>query len=402
MKTAQFTRRAICVAIAATCSIAFAQKKYDDGASDKEVVVGNIAPYSGPASAYGTFAKATAAYFDKINAEGGINGRKIRYISLDDGYNPAKTIEQARKLVEQEKVLFLAGTLGTSPNNAIHLYLNQKKVPMLLVGSGATKWDDPKNFPWTMGWVPLLEAEGKTYAKHILETRPNAKIAVLYQNDDYGRDYLKGLKAGLGARAKDMIVAEGGVEQTDPTVDSQVVTLKASGADTIMYFAPIKISAQGIKKVGELGWKPVQYISNGATSVDSVMKPGGLDNAKGIISQAYMKEPSDPAWKGTPEYEEWAAWMKKYYPAGSLSDMLNVYGYCQGQVAAQIIRQAGDNLTRENIMKQAASLNMKLPMLLPGSEVRTSPTDLMPISAVQLQSFDGSKWVLVPGKVYPQ
>ena len=401
MKTAQFTRRAICLAIAATCSIAYAQKKYDEGASDTEIVIGNIAPFSGPASAYGATAKAAAAYFEKLNAEGGINGRKIRFISLDDGYNPAKTIDQARKLVEQEKVLFLMGTVGTSPNNAIHKYMNQKKVPMLVVGSGASKWNDPKNFPWTTAWVPSYETEGKSYAKHILETRPNAKIAVLFQNDDLGRDYLRGLQAGLGARAKEMIVAEAGVEQTDPTVDSQIVSLKASGADTIMYFVPVKQAAQGIKKVGELGWKPVQYTSSVSNNVETVLKPAGLENSKGIISQAYLKEPADPRWQGTPEYTEWLAWMKKYNPGASLDNNFGVYGYSQAQVVAQIIRQAGDNLTRENIMKQAASLNMKLPMLLPGIDVKTSPTNFSVISQVQLMQFDGEKWVL-SGKVYGQ
>ena len=401
MKTAQFTRRAICVAIAATCGLAYAQKKYDDGASDKEIVIGNIAPYSGPASAYGATAKASAAYFEKINAEGGINGRKIRYISLDDGYNPAKTIEQARKLVEQEKVLFLAGTVGTSPNNSIHKYLNQKKVPMLLVGSGAAKWNDPKNFPWTTGWIPSYETEGNVYGKHVLETRPNAKIAVLFQNDDLGRDYVRGLKAALGARAKDMIVAEAGVEQTDPTVDSQIVSLKASGADLIMYFTPVKQAAQGIKKVAELGWKPAQYVSSVSNNVESVLKPAGLDNAKGIISQAYMKEPADPRWQGTPEYTEWLAWMKKFNPGASLDNNFGVYGYSQAQVIAQLIRQAGDDLPRENIMKQAAALKMTLPMLLPGIEVRTSPTNFSVISQVQLMQFDGEKWVL-SGKTYGQ
>ena len=399
MNISKFTRRSICLAIAASCSVGFAQKKYDEGASDTEIVIGNIAPYSGPASSYGATAKASAAYFNKINADGGINGRKIRFVSLDDGYNPAKTIEQARKLVEQEKVLFLMGTVGTSPNNAIHRYMNQKKVPQLLVGSGGSKWNDPKNFPWTTVWVPSYETEGRTYAQHILETRPNAKVAVLFQNDDFGRDYMRGFTAGLGARAKQMIVAEAGVEQTDPTVDSQIVSLKASGADTIMYFTPVKQAAQAIKKVGDLGWKPVQYVSAVSNNVDSVLKPAGLDNAKGMISEGYMREPGDARWHATPEYAEWLAWMKKYNAGASLTDNFGVYGYSMAQVTVQILRQAGDNLTRENIMKQAAAINMKLPMLLPGIEVKTSPSDFAVISQVQLMKFDGAAWV-PDGKIY--
>jgi len=399
MNISKLTRRSICLAIAATCSVGFAQKKYDEGASDTEIVIGNIAPFSGPASSYGATAKASAAYFEKINAEGGINGRKIRFISLDDGYNPAKTIEQARKLVEQEKVLFLMGTVGTSPNNAIHRYMNQKKVPHLLVGSGASKWNDPKNFPWTTAWVPSYENEGRFYAKNLLETRPNAKVAILFQNDDFGADYIRGFTAGLGDKAKQMIVAQAGVEQTDPTIDSQIVSLKASGADTIMYFVPVKQTAQGIKKVGDLGWKPTQYISAVSNSVDSVLKPAGVEYAKGAISQQYMREPGDPRWKNTPEFTEWAAWMKKYNPSALLTDNFGVYGYSMAQVAVQILKQAGDNLTRENIMKQAAAIDMKLPMLLPGIEVKTSPTDFATISQVQLMKFDGAEWI-ADGKVY--
>lgn len=399
MNYSTWTRRSFCLAMAATCTFAFAQKKYDDGASDTEIRIGNVVPYSGPASAYGTVGKALIAYFDMINEQGGINGRKIRVLSLDDGYNPAKTLEQTRKLVEQDKVLFMVGTVGTSPNNSIHRYLNQRKVPHLLVGSGAAKWNDPKNFPWTSAWIPSYELEAQIYGKHILETKPNAKIAVLFQNDDFGRDYVRGLKAGLGARAKDMIVAEAGVDQTDPTVDSHIVTLKASGADTILYLTPAKQAAQAIKKVAELGWKPVQYTCSVSTSIEGVMKPAGLENAKGVISLAYMKEPADPRWQNTPELNEWTAWMKKYNPTVSLTDNLGVYGYSQGQVVAQILKQAGDNLTRENIMKQAASIDMRLPMLVPGIQVKTGPDDFAPVEQLQFMSFNGQSWIL-DGKLY--
>lgn len=399
MKTQHLARRALCIGLAAFCCAALAQKKYDDGATDAEVRIGNIVPYSGPASAYGAVGKAMSAYFDKLNDEGGINGRKIRFISLDDGYNPAKTIEQARKLVEQDKVLFLASTLGTSPNNAIHRYLNQKKVPQLLVGSGASKWNDPKAFPWTAPWVPSYEDEASFYGRHILETRPNAKVGVLYLNDDFGRDYVRGLHRGLDARAKELIVAEIGVDVMDPTVDSQIVSLKASGADTLLYLVPAKQAAQAIRKVGELGWKPAQYVSSVSTTVESVLKPAGLDHAKGLVSLAYLKEPADPRWQATPEVGEWLAWMKKYNAGANVNDNLAVSGYSQAQMVAQIVRQAGDNLTRENIMKQAASLHTRLPMLLPGIEIRTSADNLAPLRQLQLMSFNGQLWQL-DGKVY--
>jgi branched-chain amino acid transport system substrate-binding protein len=387
------------VAAAIAVAPAWAQKKYDAGANDKEIKIGGISPYSGPASAYGTIGKSIGAYFDKVNAEGGINGRRIKWISLDDGYNPAKTVEQARKLVEEEEVLFLFNTLGTPPNSAIHRYMNQKKVPQLFVATGATKWGDPKNFPWTMGWQPNYQAESKIYASHILETRPNAKIAVIYQNDDYGKDYLKGFEDGLGDKAKTMIVSKISYEVTDPTIDSQMVTMKASGADVFFNITTPKFAAQAIKKAAEIGWKPVHYLNNVSASVGSVLVPAGLDNAVGLISTQYLKDPTDPQWATDKAYLDWLEYMKKYYPGGDLKDASNVFGYNVAQGVVQVLKQAGDNLTRENIMKQAASMDFTLPMLLPGVNVKTGPDDFYPIEREQLIRFTGKSWERF-GKVY--
>ena len=389
---------AVALAAGLTFGSAWAQKKYDPGATDKEIKIGNIMPYSGPASAYGAIGKAIKAYFDKVNAEGGINGRKVNFITLDDGYNPAKTVEQTRKLVEEEEVLMIFQTLGTPPNSAIHRYMNQKKVPQLFVATGATKWGDPKNFPWTMGWQPNYQSEAKIYASHILETKPNAKIAVLYQNDDYGKDYLKGFEDGLGAKAS-MIVARASYEVTDPTVDSQMVTLKNSGADVFFNITTPKFAAQAIKKAAELGWKPTHYLNSVSNAVGSVLVPAGVENAVGLITAGYIKDPTDPQFQKGKEYDDWLAWMKKYHPSGDLKDNFNVYGYTVAQTLVQVIKQAGDNLTRENIMKQAASLDMTLPMLLPGVNVKTGPDDFFPIEREQLMRFDGKTWQLF-GKVY--
>ena len=377
---------------------AFAQKKYDPGASDKEIKIGNINPYSGPASAYGAIGKAIGAYFAKVNAEGGINGRQIKYITVDDGYNPARTVEQARRLVEQEEVLVLFQPLGTPPNTAIHNYMNQRKLPQLFVATGATLWGDPKNFPWTMGWQPNYQSEAKIYAQHILETKPNARIGILMQNDDYGRDYLKGFVDGLGDKAKSMIVKQLTYEVTDPTVDSQMVELKASGADIFFNITTPKFAAQAIKKAAEIGWKPVHYLNSVSNAAGAVMVPAGADNGVGIISAFYLKDPSDPQWQNTPEYKDWLAWMQKYNPQGDLKDNFNVYGYTVAQSLVQVLKQAGDNLTRENIMKQAASLDMTSPMLLPGVNIKTSPDDFYPIEREQLARWDGKTWVLF-GKV---
>ena len=393
------TLAVIGVAVAALTTPAFAQKKYDTGATDKEIKIGGISPYSGPASAYGAIGKAIGAYFDKVNAEGGINGRKLNWISLDDGYNPAKTVEQARRLVEEEEVLFVFNTLGTPPNSAIHKYMNAKKVPQLFVATGATKWGDPKNFPWTMGWQPNYQSESKVFVAHLLETKPNAKVAILYQNDDYGKDYVKGFEDGLGDKVKTMIVSKLSYEVTDPTVDSQLLSLKASGADTFFNVTTPKFAAMVIKKNAELGWKPLHYLNSVSASVGAVMVPAGPENGVGIFTANYLKDPTDPQFQKGKEWDDWLAWMKKYLPNGDLKDANNVYGYTAAQGLVQVLKQAGDNLTRENIMKQAASLDMNLPMLLPGVNVKTGPDDFYPIEREQLAKFDGKTWVLF-GKVY--
>ena len=378
---------------------ALAQKKYDTGATDKEIKIGGISPYSGPASAYGAIGKAISAYFAKINEEGGINGRKLNFISLDDGYNPAKTVEQARKLVEEEEVLFVFNTLGTPPNSAIHKYMNGKKTPQLFVATGATKWGDPKNFPWTMGWQPNYQSESKVFAGHIMENNPKAKIAILYQNDDYGKDYLKGFEDALGDKAKTMIVSKISYEVTDPTIDSQMVSLKATGADTFFNITTPKFAAQAIKKAADIGWKPAHYLNSVSASVGSVMVPAGAENGVGIFTASYLKDPTDPQFQKGKEWDDWLAWMKKYQPNGDIKDVNNVFGYTAAQGLVQVLKQAGDNLTRENIMKQAASLDMTLPMLLPGVNIKTGPDDFYPIEREQLARFDGKTWQLF-GKVY--
>ena len=387
------------LALALNTGSALAQKKYDQGATDKEIKVGHINPYSGPASAYGAIGKSIAAYFEKVNAEGGINGRLVKFISVDDGYNPAKTVEQARKLVEEDEVLLVFQTLGTPPNSAIHKYMNAKKVPQLFVATGATKWGDPKNFPWTMGWQPNYQSESKIYVAHILENKPDAKIAILYQNDDYGKDYLKGFEDGLGAKAATMIVSKVSYEVTDPTVDSQMVSLKASGADTFFNITTPKFAAQAIKKAAELGWKPAHYLNSVSSAVGSVLVPAGIEASIGIITAGYIKDPTDPQFQKGKEWDDWLAYMKKYHPSGDLKDNFNVYGYTVAQTLVQVLKQAGDNLTRDNIMKQAASLDMSLPMLLPGVNLKTGPDDFYPIEREQLMKFDGKTWQLF-GKVY--
>ncbi|NBS82939.1 MAG: branched-chain amino acid ABC transporter substrate-binding protein, partial [Betaproteobacteria bacterium] len=360
---------------------------------------GHINPYSGPASAYGTIGKSIAAWFEKVNADGGVNGRKIKFISLDDGYSPPKTVEQARKLVEQEEVLALFNPLGTPPNSAIHKYMNQRKVPQLFVATGATKWGDPKNFPWTMGWQPNYQSEARIYAEHILETAPNAKIAVLYQNDDYGKDYLKGFEDGLGAKAKTMIVSKQSYEVTDPTIDSQMNSLKASGADTFFNITTPKFAAQAIKKAAEIGWKPTHYLNQVSASVGAVLTPAGLSNSVGVISTQYFKDPTDPQWINDPAMNEWREFMKKYFPTGDLNDAFNVYGPLVAQTLVQVLKQAGNDLTRANVMKQAASLDITLPLLLPGVNIKTSTDDFYPIEREQLVRFDGKAWVRF-GKIY--
>ncbi len=380
------------LALALASPLALAQKKYDPGATDKEIKVGNINPYSGPASAYGTIGKTIGAYLKKVNDDGGVNGRKINYISLDDGYSPPKTVEMARKLVEQDEVLLLFQPLGTPPNSAIHKYMNSKKVPQLFVATGATKWNDPKNFPWTMGWQPNYQDEATIYAQHILKTKPNAKIAVLYQNDDYGKDYLKGFKDGLGAKVS-MIVKEVSYEVADPTVDSQMVQLQSSGADVFFNITTPKFAAQAIRKAFDSGWKPVHYLNNVSASIGSVLTPAGLDKSVGLISTQYLKDPTDKAWEKDKDVIDWTAFMKKYYPGGDLTDASNFYGWVVGQTLVQVLKQAGDNLTRENVMKQAASLKDFSPAgMLPGIKINTSATDFAPIQSVRLIQFDGKQW----------
>ena len=373
---------------------ALAQKKYDQGASDKEILIGHINPYSGPASAYGTIGRSIAAYFKKVNDEGGVNGRQINMISYDDGYSPPKTVEMARKLVEQDKVLLIFQPLGTPPNSAIHKYMNSKKVPQLFVATGATKWNDSKHFPWTMGWQPNYQTEAQIYAAHILKTKPNAKIAVLYQNDDYGKDYLKGFMDGLGAKGKSMVVKAVSYEVTDPTVDSQIVSLQSSGADTFFNITTPKFAAQAIRKAWDSGWKPVHYLNNVSGSIGTTLKPAGLDKSVGLITTQYIKDQNDKEWANDPAVQEWTAFMKKYYPDGNLIATENFYGWCVAQTMVQVIKQAGNDLTRANIMKQAASLKNFAPScMLPGIKINTSAGDFAPIESVQLARFDGKEWV---------
>jgi branched-chain amino acid transport system substrate-binding protein len=379
--------------LAASSSGALAQKKYDVGATDTEIKIGNIMPYSGPASAYGVIGKTEDAYFHKINAEGGINGRKINFISYDDGYSPPKTVEQARKLVESDEVLLIFNSLGTPPNSAIHKYMNSKKVPQLFVATGATKWNDPREYPWTMGWQPNYQSETQIYAKYILKHKPNAKIAVLYQNDDYGKDYLKGLKDGLGAKASSLIIAEESYETTEPTIDSHIVKLKSTGADVFVNITTPKFAAQAIKKIAEIEWKPLHFLNNVSNSIGSVIKPAGTENAQGIISSAYLKDPTDPQWQNDAGMKAWNEFLDKYYPEADRSDASVVFGYTVAQTMVQVLKQCGNDLTRENVMRQAANLkNLELGGLLPGIKINTSPTDFAPLSQLQLMELKGETW----------
>jgi branched-chain amino acid transport system substrate-binding protein len=373
----------------------WAAGQYGPGANDTEIKIGNTMPYSGPVSTNGVMGKSEAAYFAMINDQGGINGRKINFISRDDGYSPPKTVELVRKLVEVDQVLLMFQTFGTPPNTAIQGYLNDNKVPQLFVATGADKWNDPQHHPWTMGWQPSYRVEARIYARYILKNIPDAKIAVLYQNDDFGKDYIIGLREGLGDKANKMIVASKTYETTDPTVDSQIVALQGSGANVLLTAAIPKVAAQAIRKVYDIGWKPTHFLSNVSISVASVMKPAGAEKSVGIISAAYGKDPTDPQWQDTPEYKEWLAWMKKYNSSANVADAFAAYGYNVACTMVAVLKASGDNLTRENIMKQAANIHdLKLPMLLPGIAVSTSADDFAPIKQMQLQKFDGETWKL--------
>jgi len=384
---------AAAAALALSAGVASAQM-YGPGVTDTEIKLGNTNPYSGPASSYGTIGKALGAYFKMINAQGGINGRKVEFVTLDDGYSPPKTKEQIRKLVEKEKVFALFQTLGTPTNSAVHKYVNKKKVPHLFLATGATKWGQPKEFPWTMGWQPNYQTEGRIYGNFLLQTKPDAKVAILYQNDDYGKDYVKGFKDALGDKAASMIVAEESYEVTDPTIDSQVVNLKASGADTFYNVTIPKFAAQAIRKAHDIGWQPLHLLNSVSASINSTIKPAGMEKAQGIVTTVYLKDPTDPAWANDSEYKEWLTFMDEWYPEGDKDNPFNAYGYAVAQTMHHVLEKCGDDLTRENLMKQAADIrDFRAKMLLPGITISTSSDDFYPIEAMQMQRFEGEEWV---------
>jgi len=399
----KLTRRSIL--IAAPSALAFTApllsirpafaKDYGPGVTDKEIKIGNTCFYTGPASSYGTIGKAMAAYYKMINDQGGINGRMINFISYDDAYSPPKTVEQTRKLVEEDGILLDAGPLGTPTNSAIWHYMNEKKVPQLFVSTGASKWNDPKGHPWTIGWQPNYHMEGTLYATYILKENPNAQVGVLYQNDDFGKDYLRGVKDGIGDKGKAKVVVEASYETTDATVESQVVDMKSKGVDAFVNAAIPKFAAQAIRKAAEIQWKPIQVVSSIGQSVAATLKPAGLDHSTGVVSDFYLKDPTDPQWKEDAGYKWWTGFMDKYYPDGDKSDINNVYGPSNAATVCQVLKQCGDELTRENVMKQAASLkDFTVPMLLPGIKINTSPTDFAPVKQVQMAKFDGQRWNL--------
>jgi branched-chain amino acid transport system substrate-binding protein len=397
----RLTRRTILAA--APSALAFAAlparatKQYGPGATDTEIKIGNTCFYSGPASSYSTIGKSMAAYYKMINDQGGLNGRKINFISYDDAYSPPKTVEMTRKLVEEDEILLDAGPLGTPTNSAIWHYMNQKKVPQLFVSTGATKWDDPKGHPWTIGWQPNYQSEGRIYATYIQKEKPDGKIGVLYQNDDFGKDYLKGVKDGLGDK-KSLVVVEASYETTDSTVDSQVFNMKAAGCEVFVNTAIPKFAAQAIRKAAEIEWKPLHVLSSIGNSVVATLKPAGLDKSVGLVSDFYLKDPTDPQWTDDAGYKWWVEFMNKYYPEGDKADALNVYGPSNAATVVHVLKQCGDELTRENVMKQAANLHQfTVPMLLPGIEINTSPTDFAPVKQVQMGRFDGTKWRLFGG-----
>ncbi|MDA9436779.1 ABC transporter substrate-binding protein [Bradyrhizobium sp. CCBAU 51627] len=390
-----------------TSGAALAQKKYDTGASDTEIKIGNIMPYSGPASAYGIIGKTEEAYFKMINDKGGINGRKVNFVTYDDSYSPPKAVEQVRKLVESDEVLAVFNPLGTPSNSAIQKYLNAKKIPQLFVATGATKWNDPKNFPWTIGWQPSYQSEAHIYAKWLMKEKPDAKVAILYQNDDFGKDYLKGTKDGFGPKASSMIMMEESYEVSEPSIDGHIVKIKAANPDVLLIFTTPKFGAQTIKKTAELGWKPLQIITNVSASVGSVMKPAGFEASQGVLSAAYAKDGADPRWNDDAGMKKWAEFLDKYMPGADKTDASIVYGYGAAQTLAKTLEMCGDDLTRANVMKQAASLKDFAPdTLLPGITINTGPSDFAPISQLQMQRFKGEKWEqfgeILSGDVAPE
>ena len=397
-------RQAIVTGLAAGAVLAAAAASlaadYDVGADDERILIGSTHPYSGPASAYGAIGRAMSAYFDMVNADGGVGGRRIDFVSLDDGYSPPKTVEQVRKLVEHDRVLMLFGNLGTPTNNAVVKYVNAKGVPHLFLTTGSSHWDQPKARPWSMGFWPSYFTEGKVYANYILGNHPRAHIAVLYQNDDYGKDYVAGLKAGLGGRAAEMVVAEAAYEVTDPTVDGLIVQLAGSGAEVLYDISTPKFSAQAIRRAHDLGWRPLHVIGNGSSSIEAVLKPAGLDKSVGVVTAAYLKDPTDARWRHDADVAAWLAWMERYYPDGNTADMFNVYGYASAYVMAEVLRRCGDELTRTNVLRQATSLaDLEVPMLLPGILVTTGPDDYRPIERLQPMRFDGARWQPIGGLV---
>jgi branched-chain amino acid transport system substrate-binding protein len=387
----QLLTAAVFVALAGTNALA--QKTYDVGATDTEIKIGNIMPYSGPLSAYGVIGETESAYIRMINEQGGVNGRKINFISYDDAYSPPKTVEQARKLVESDEVLLIFHALGTPTNSAIHKYMNSKKVPHLFVSSGATKWNDPKHFPWTTGWQPNYQSEARTFAKYVLKEKPDAKIGVFFQNDDSGVDFMKGFRDGLGEKAKQMIVAEESYEVSEPTINTHIVKLKSAGVDVVVNFATPKFAAQAIKKIGEMGWKPMHVMTSVSISVASVMKPAGSENGQGVVSATYLKDPTDAQWKDDPGIHRFDEFLSKYNPKGNRADVLVLTGYSAAQSLVYVLKACGDDLTRANVMKQAASLkDVELDGLLPGIKMNTSAEDFGPIQDMQLIKFKGESW----------
>lgn len=386
---------AVAAILAAIALPATAQKKYDVGASDTEIKLGQTAPFSGPVSAYGIIGQAAAAYFKMINEQGGINGRKVTFIVDDDAFSPPKTVELTRRMVEQDQVLAIYSPIGTAPNSSIQKYLNDKKVPHLLVPSGASRFANPKEFPWTLPWLPTYITEGAIYARHIIKTNPNAKVAVLFQNDDSGKDFLEGFRQGFGKDADKYIVATASHEVTDPTIDSQLITLKSSGANVLAIMTSPRFASMAIRKTEDLGWKPERYLATVSNSVAGTLKNAGMEVSKGIVSASYIKDPTDPQWKDSADFKAWLAWKNKYLPEGNPGDANIVFSYVVASVMTHILKQAGDDLTRANVLAQATNLkDLEVPMLLPGIKINTSKDDYLPIQQMSLMKFDGEKWVL--------